>query len=197
MSATYASSNWPARVPAPRGFGQRLVLPVPGGTVAAVQWLFKRNCSITPRQLGGVFASLCAVSLVISAFFSWHGAPYVAAFAGAELLAVGAALLVFARHAGDRETLTLVGRSLLIEQCHGSRIAHTQLAADWLTVEPAAGQGSLVELRGGGRTVQVGRHLRPEWRGVLARELRQALRQAPAAMAPDSLTTQNTENDAN
>ncbi|MCY7316617.1 MAG: DUF2244 domain-containing protein [Rubrivivax sp.] len=182
MSATYASSPWPERAPAPRSFGCRLTMPGPGpgpgGTVAAVQWLFKRNCSITPRQLAGVFASLCAVSSVIGAFFYWHGAPYVAAFAGIELLAVGAALLIYARHAGDCETLTLMGRLLLIEQCHGSRVEHTQLSADWLTVEPAAGQGSLVELRGRGRTVQVGRHLRPEWRGLLAQELRQALRQA-------------------
>ncbi len=185
MSATYASSHWPARALAPRAFGRRLALPGPGGPVAAVQWLFKRNCSITPRQLTGVFLSLCAVSSVIGAFFFWHGAPYVAAFAGVELLAVGAALLVFARHAGDRETLTLRGRLLLIEQCHGSRVAHTQLAADWLTVEPVAGQGSLVELRGQGRIVQVGRHLRPEWRGLFAQELRQALRQPPAApMSP-------------
>lgn len=192
MSATFAPSHWPTAAHAPRSFGRRLAVAGPAGSVAAMEWLFKRNCSITPRQLGAVFMSLCAVSSVIAAFFYWQGAPYVAAFAGLELLAVGVALLVFARHAGDRETLTLMGPSLLVEQCHGSRVAHTYLAADWLTVEPVAGQGSLVELRGRGRTVQVGRHLRPEWRGAFAHELRQALRQARQALVrPDPQNDSN------
>lgn len=189
MSATYASNTWTAATPVPRSFGRQMAVNGPGGPVAAVQWLFKRNCSITPRQLGALFASLCAVSAVIGGFFFWHGAPYVAAFAGIELLAVGAALLMFARHAGDRETLTLVGPSLLVELCHGPHVERTDLATEWLTVEPAAGQGSLVELRGRGRTVHVGRHLRPEWRGAFARELRQALRQAAASP--------HTQNDSN
>ena len=185
MSATFAPSNWPTAAHAPQAFGQRLAASDGSGAATAMQWLFKRNCSISPRQLATVFLSLCAVSSVIAAFFFWQGAPYVAAFAGLELLAVGAALLVFARHAGDRETLTLMGSSLLVELCHGSRVEHAHLATDWLTVEPAAGQGSLVELRDRGRTVQVGRHLRPEWRAAFARELRQELRQeqrkSPAA----------------
>jgi uncharacterized membrane protein len=124
------------------------------------------------------------VSLVIAAGFFAQGATLVLAFAGLELLAVGAALLVFARHAADRETLTLVGRALHVEQCNGSRIDHTDFAADWLTVEPAAGQGSLVELSGRGQSVRVGRYLRPELRGAFARELRLALRRAPALDAP-------------
>jgi uncharacterized membrane protein len=38
-----------------------------------------------------------------------------------------------------------------------------------------------VELSGEGRSVRVGRHLRPEWRDELAQELRRALRQSQAA----------------
>ncbi len=186
MSVTFAPSNWPSAARARRPLGRRLLVAVPGGTAQAVQWLFKRNCSITPRQLGGVYASLCAVSFVIAAFFFWHGAPYVAAFAGLELLAVGAALLVFARHAGDRETITLLGRSLLVEQWHGPRVERADLAADWLSVEPQAGQGSLIQLRGRGHTICVGRHLRPELRAALAQELRQALRQAPVRQEPQN-----------
>ena len=148
------------------------------GQTWAVQWLMKRNCSITPRQLGMVFLSLCAVSGCIAAFFYWQGAPYVAAFAGAELLALGAALLLFVRHAADREQLTLVGRSLLVEQTLAGHTEHADWQADWLRVEPQAGQGSLVQLSGNGRTLHVGRFLRPELRGAFAQELRQALRHA-------------------
>jgi uncharacterized membrane protein len=63
-------------------------------------------------------------------------------------------------------------------------VDRTDFAADWLTVEPAAGQGSLVEISGRGQSVRVGRFLRPELRGALARELRFALRRVPVPTAP-------------
>jgi uncharacterized membrane protein len=48
--------------------------------------------------------------------------------------------------------------------------------AEWVRVEPVHGKDSLVEISGQGRRLRVGRHLRPELRATLARELRQALR---------------------
>jgi len=177
MSTAFASHPWPTPTAALRGtpwvFGREVTLP---GATRALQWLQRRNCSITPRQLGLVYASLCAVSLLVGAFFFLQGAPLVLAFTGVELLAVGCALLLFARHAGDREVLTLVGRSLQVEQCIGSRVQRTDFAAEWINVEPAAGQGSLVELSARGQQVRVGRFLRPELRSAFARELRHALR---------------------
>jgi uncharacterized membrane protein len=165
-------------------FGREVLIGEGASATRALQWRLLRNCSITPRQLGVVYVSLCAVSLLIAAGFFAQGAPLVLAFAGVELLALGAALLAFARHAADHETLTLVGRAMQVEQCSGSHVARTDFAADWLTVEPAAGQGSLVELSGRGQSVRVGRFLRPELRGAFARELRLALRRAPAPDAP-------------
>ena len=190
MSATYAPSNWPLPQAAlrqgPWVFGRVVVLGGLPHAPRALQWLLQRNCAITPRQLGLVYLSLCGVSLLIGGFFFVQGAPLVLAFTGAELLALGVALALFARHARDRETLTLVGRALQVEQRIGRRIERTEFAADWLNVEPAAGQGSLVELRGRGQQVRVGRFLRPELRGAFARELRQALRRAPQHAATDT-----------
>ncbi len=196
MSATFVPSHWPVASTASPTFGRRLLVAGAATGSAmnpAVQWLTQRNCSITPRQLGAVYLSLCSLSLLIAGFFYWQGAPYVAAFAGLELAALGLALLVFARHAGDRETITLMGTSLRVEQWVASRLLHTQLSTDWLAVEPLAGQGSLVQLRGRGRSVCVGRFVRPELRGAFAQEIRQALRQA-ASPAP---ARQEPENDAN
>lgn len=178
MSATLVSSPWSMAAPAARPFGRRMVTAGAHGQTWGVQWLMKRNCSITPRQLGAVFLSLCLVSSGIAAFFYWQGAPYVAAFAGAELLGLGAALAMYARHAADREQLTLVGGALLVEQTLAGRTEHAGWQADWLRVEPQAAQGSLVQLSGNGRTLHVGRFLRPELRGAFAQELRQALRHA-------------------
>ena len=56
---------------------------------ARLQWILRRNCSITPRQLFGAYLSLCVLSLAIALGFAWHGASPVLAFAGVELLLVG------------------------------------------------------------------------------------------------------------
>ena len=186
MSATFVPSTWPLAPRSPRVFGRRLAADAAHGNRPSLQWSLRRNCSLTPQQLGSAFLFLCTVSMLIAAVFFWQGAPYVAAFAGLELLAVGLAMLIFARHAGDRETLTLVGNLLFVEQCVGPRVELVQLATDWLRVEPAAGQGSLVQISGGGRAVRVGRHLRPELRGAFAQELRQALRQSPGSSGPQN-----------
>jgi uncharacterized membrane protein len=189
MTATIATSPWSPLRPgdasvAPLIFGREVALGAAPGAPRALQWLFARNCSVSPRQLGRVYLSLCLVTLAVGGYFLLHGAPLVLAFAGLELLAIGAALLVFARHAGDREVLTLSGRRLQVEQQWGQHVQRADFAADWTSVEPSAAQGSLVQISSRGRTVRVGRHLRPELRAAFARELRRALRR-PRAAAPD------------
>ena len=90
---------------------------------------------------------------------------------------MGVALLMVARHAGDRELITMAGHELVVEKYFGPAVARTRFRAEWVRVEPAAADGSLVELSGEGRSVRVGRHMRPELRVELAQELRRALRQ--------------------
>lgn len=148
---------------------------------SGLQWVLKRNCSITPAQLFGTYLALCAVSLTIALGFTWYGASPVLAFASIELLLVGAALLVYARHATDQERITLSEGSLLVEHQRGPQTERTRLRAAWVRVEPHHGEGSLVELSGDGQQSFVGRYLRPELRTPLAHELRVALRASATA----------------
>lgn len=181
MTVATAAHDWPHEPEVrrlPWLFGREVVLDGIAGGPRALQWLFKRNCSLTPAQMGSVYLCLCCASLLVAVFFFMQGATYVLAFAGVEMLAVGLALLIYARHAGDRETLTLFQGCLQVEQCLGSRVERAEFAAEWLRVEPAAGQGSLVELSGRGQSMRIGRFLRPELRAPLAREIRQATQQA-------------------
>lgn len=183
MSTAAAPASWPTVAGAvPDWKFARLVQSSAGRPT--LQWVLRRNCSITPRQMMAVYASLCVVSLVIGAAFWWQGAPVVLAFAGLELLLVGVALVFYARHAADRETLTLSGRSLRVEQQFGHQLAQSDFRAEWLSIEPASAQGSLVELAGEGQRVLVGRFVRPEHRAALAQELRRALRRAQAGLPP-------------
>ncbi len=176
MTVTFAPSPWPAppsrRGPAAWRFGRELE----GAAPRATQWLLRRNCSITPRQLLGLYLSLASASLLVALGFWWAGAPAVLAFAGFEVVMVGIALAAYARHATDCETITLSGGELAIEHRCGAGVDAARYRAEWVRIEPSAGDGSLVEISGEGRRTRIGRYLRPEWRAQLAQEIRAAVR---------------------
>jgi uncharacterized membrane protein len=142
----------------------------------AIQWLLKRNCSVTPAQLLWLYVSLCALSLGIAGFFWTQGATLVMPFACLELLVVGAAFSSYARHAADGERIVLQGGQLVVELESAGRLERAEFNRQWVRVEPRHGDGSLIEVSAQGRSVRVGRHVRPELRPALAREIRHALR---------------------
>jgi uncharacterized membrane protein len=151
-------------VHASRGLGSPA--PAPRFACAAdeadgsIRWHMKRNCSFAPRQLLGVYLSLCASGVGI-----------------AELLAVGAAIVIYARHAADNESLVLRPGRFSVACTLGRRVEQADFVAPaWVRVEPAHRDGSLIELSGEGRHIAVGRFVRPELRRALADELRAALR---------------------
>ena len=147
-----------------------------GAGLPGVQWQLRRNCSVTPGQLFKLYISLCVVSLVIAMAFWLQGAHLILPFAWLELMAVGAAFLVYARHARDGEKIILQGSRLVVELDSAGRTERAEFERQWVRVEPKGGDGSLIEVSGQGRSVSVGRHLRPELRPALAREIRFALR---------------------
>ena len=143
-----------------------------------IQWFLRRNCSVTPQQLGWFYVSLCAVSLAIGTAFWFQGAKLVLPFAWAELLAVGLAFAMYARHATDGETIHLAGGRLVVELESGGKLERSEFRRDWVRVEPGAADNSLIELSAHGKRVRVGRYVRPELRSLLAHEIRMALRSA-------------------
>ncbi|MBU1361445.1 MAG: DUF2244 domain-containing protein [Gammaproteobacteria bacterium] len=141
-------------------------------------WFLKRNCSVTPSQLGWLYASLCVVSLGIGTVFWVHGARLVLPFAWLELAAVGLAFVVYARHATDGEKIVLQGGRLVVELENGGHYERAEFLRHQVRVEPRDSDRSLIEVSGQGRSVKVGRYVRPELRAALAREIRAALRGA-------------------
>jgi uncharacterized membrane protein len=128
--------------------------------------------------LGWIYLSLCMVSLGIGVFFWIQGAMLVLTFAGLEAALVGVAFLVYARHATDGEWISLQGPNLVVELESAGRRERAEFARQWVRVEPKSGDHSLIELSGQGRSIEVGRFVRPELRQALAREIRRALRAA-------------------
>lgn len=175
MSVAYAPAPWP-RAARASGAWRFATEQCSESGACRLEWVLRRNCSMRPAQLFGVYLSLAAVSLAIALGFTWQGASPVLAFAGIELLLVGVALLVYARHAGDHERITLAGATLSVAHQRGAETERCQFRAAWVRVEPLSSDRSLVELTGDGQTAHVGRYLRPELRAPLAQELRNALR---------------------
>ena len=175
MSASTSHAPWLAAPAARPMGGWRFGVPAASG---AVEWTLKRNCSITPAQLLAAYGAQCVLSLGVAGFFWTQGARLVMPFAGCGVLAVAAAMLAFARHAGDRERIALGDGRLRVETIDGGRVERIEFAQDAVRVETGDG-GSLIELTSRGERIAVGRHVRPELRPWLAAELRDALREHP------------------
>lgn len=139
------------------------------------EWLLKRNCSLAPSQLAVVFASLAAVSLAVAAAFAAMGAWLVLPFACIEVLALGTAFVVYARHAADYERIVLCRDCLLVETCRAERLQREQCAPDRTRVEYGGTRRELIGLVAAGRRIDVGRFVPETDRPHLARQLRRQL----------------------
>ncbi|ANH74629.1 hypothetical protein ACS15_0324 [Ralstonia insidiosa] len=141
----------------------------------------KRNCSLSPRQVGWFYLSIVILSFAIASFFAWQGAWLVLPFSGLEVAILGWALLYYARHASDYEHVWLEDGALVIEQVSVNQQVRYVLNPQWVRVEPSLPQSEplqeLIALHSGGRVVRIGRFLDPAGRRKLANELSRCLGQ--------------------
>ena len=150
------------------------------GTVSGqrVDWRLARHCAMTPMQLGGMYLSLCVVSLGVATWFWTRGFPMAMLVAWLEIMVLGIALAMYGRHAADGERISLQGSRLVVELETAGRLQRAEFDRSRVHVEPKTGDRSLIMLSAQGRTVEVGRFMRPELRAALASEIRMALRAA-------------------
>jgi uncharacterized membrane protein len=139
------------------------------------EWLLRRNCSLTPRQTVAAYALLCALSLAVALVFLLHGYWPVLCFTGAELAAVTAAFLWYARHAADYEHIVLTAGCLLVERVSAGCTVQTVLEPYFTRVGLSDSPRQLVRLQTRGVTLEVGHYASDPQRRRLARELQAAL----------------------
>ena len=139
------------------------------------EWISKRNCSISPRQLLIAYGALCGMSFTVACFFTWHGAWYVMCFALLEMAAVGTAFLLWARHATDRERVWLDREWLLIELVEAEHARQFRFDARSTRIEVPAAYHRLIALEERGTRIEIGRFLTAPKRQQFACELRNAL----------------------
>ena len=133
----------------------------------------KRNCSISPTGLACVFAALAVAVLAIGTGFALAGAWLILPFAGLEVLLLGGAFVLQARHAADYERIALERGQLRVEMAEGARLARYELDARRVRVEV---DGTHVVLRGARQALELGRHLDEESRIAFGAELKRRLR---------------------
>lgn len=140
---------------------------------AGFSLILKRNCSLSPAGLAGVFVALAAVVLAVGAAFAVAGAWLVLPFAGLEVMALAAAYLAYARRAADYERIELAAGRLTVEVADAQRMSRYEMEARRARV---CLEKERVVLRGAGEELQLGRHLDAERRVEFAAELQKRLR---------------------
>jgi uncharacterized membrane protein len=84
----------------------------------------------------------------------------------------------FGRHAADGERISLQGARLVVERETAGRLERAEFDRSRVRVEPKTADRSLITLSAQGRSIEVGRFVRPDLRPALASEIRRALRAA-------------------
>ncbi|WP_118181000.1 DUF2244 domain-containing protein [Paraburkholderia phosphatilytica] len=135
-------------------------------------WLMKRNCSVSPRQFVYFYISLALFSLLIAFLLLLNGAWLVLPFTGIELLSVGVAFVLYARHAVDYERIRLFPNRLVIEQVSAEQLTQFEFNPRWVRVEAGATPRDRITLVSRGQTIMIGQHLAQYRRAQFAGELR-------------------------
>ncbi|VVD97260.1 membrane protein [Pandoraea capi] len=141
------------------------------------EWTHKRNCATSPRQFVLFYLSLAAVSLGVALIAAWRGGWLVLPFTGLDLLVVGVAFVIHARHATDYEVIRLSPVSLVVEQRSAQRLTQFEFNPRWVRIDIEKPPRTRIVLRSGSRSVTVGAYLAPHRRETFARELRRCLAQ--------------------
>jgi uncharacterized membrane protein len=137
--------------------------------------MLSRNCALTPRQVGAFYLSLVVASFCIATVFLLRGAWMILPFSLIEMLALGVALMIYARHAIDGDRVTLGRDALEIESIDGTRRRLTRIDPRAARVEMEARPRGELAVVARGERIAVGRFVCEQERRRFARELRQAL----------------------
>ncbi|WP_338862327.1 DUF2244 domain-containing protein [Mycetohabitans rhizoxinica] len=155
---------------------EAMTWPTDSGPVLK-DWMQRRNCSASPRQFVCFYLLLVLVSCSIGLAVALCGAWLVLPFTGIELLAVGVAFIIYARHAVDYEYIRLCPDHLLIRRVSAGSVMQFEFNPCWVRIEPGREPRQCVTVASGRVSVSVGRHLAFEHRAEFARELRAWLKQ--------------------
>jgi uncharacterized membrane protein len=119
-------------------------------------WLMKRNCSFSPKQVGGFYISIVSFSLLVAGYFYLFGAWMILIFTSIEILVVTIALYVYTRHALDYEKIAISGKQLLFERSWGGKIQRYEFNTIWTKLVRSDATGKDLVLKTSAKEVAIG-----------------------------------------
>jgi uncharacterized membrane protein len=131
----------------------------------------RRNCSFTPKQLGLFYLAQSVFALLVASFFWFRGVRFVMPFTLVELVILAIALVVYARHTTDYESLKISEGFCEIESCHAGYRQRHRWNALWVTLSPDLNERDLIVLSYQGKQHYIGRFLTVTQRRKFLKEL--------------------------
>lgn len=159
--------------------------PCNGGqnyTPQSSRWVFRRNCSLSPKQLLQWYLSLCAITLVVATGFLLAGFWIVLPFAGIELLLVGTAFVIYARHAADYEMIELQPNQLILVMADSTKLTQLEWSPQWAKLSYNGKYKAPLLFSHRGQQVKIGKFIAEKDKSALHRELKAALARAACAV---------------
>ena len=142
----------------------------------SMQWLFKKNCSFTPKQVGIFYLAQSTLSLIVASFFLYQGVWLILPFTLLELAVLAIALLIYARHATDYEKIDIRQGELLVETSNAGKVMQFVFNPSWVRVDSVLNSQKLRSINYQGQVLEVGRFIHVSLRKNFLVEFAQALR---------------------
>ena len=142
----------------------------------SMQWLFKKNCSFTPKQVGIFYLAQSTLSLIVASFFLYQGVWLILPFTLLELVVLAIALLIYARHATDYERIDIRQGELLVETSSAGKVMQFVFNPSWVRVDSVLNSQKLISINYQGQVLEIGRFIHVSLRKNFLIEFAQALR---------------------
>jgi uncharacterized membrane protein len=139
-------------------------------------WHMKRNCSFSPRQVGYFYLSMFLFSSLIATYFLLHGVWMILIFTVIELTVLGIALIIYARHALDYESIAIDGTSLRVEKNIGGKLERHEFNTRWMTLKQEEDGKRLIRVEERDKELPIGLFVPLDARPQFYKDLRQQIR---------------------
>lgn len=139
-------------------------------------WHMKRNCSFSPRQVGYFYLSMFLFSSLIATYFLLHGVWMILIFTVIELTVLGIALIIYARHALDYESIAIDGASLRVEKNIGGKLECHEFNTRWMTLKQEEDGKRLIRVEERDKELPIGLFVPLDARPQFYKDLRQQIR---------------------
>jgi uncharacterized membrane protein len=141
-----------------------------------IRWIFKKNCSFTPKQVGLFYLAQSFFSLMIASFFLLQGIWLVLPFTLLELVVLAIALLIYARHATDFEEIVLENGLLQVRTSNANQVNIFQANAAWVKLSNQLTSSKLIGIQYQGNVKEIGKFIHLQKREAFKKQLERSLR---------------------